>query len=350
MSSSEPSGSGKGAEAPGLSVVMPVHNALPHLDAAVQSILGQSFADFEFVILDDASTDGSRERLRHLAALDPRIRLIEADEKLGPVASSNKVAEAAKAPVVARMDADDISYPDRLGEQLRILHNDPEAGVVASLCDTIDSDGRILRQPEAWRLSRPSPFVPFAHGSMMYRRALFEQVGGYRPECIYWEDQDLMVRMAAVAKVLVIPHPLYQVRLWSRSTRVASEPDYLERAVDRMYRATDRLKHSREYENLLREDGPESGRVDPRVFIALGSVNLWGGGRPRMLRRLLRRGRLSFDMTTLSALVWAAWASASPSTLRRFLKFLLWTRGTAVPPTQRDRPVRWQPFAEEAPR
>jgi glycosyltransferase involved in cell wall biosynthesis len=166
MSSSEPPGSGKGAEAPGLSVVMPVRNALPHLDAAVQSILGQSFADFEFVILDDASTDGSRERLRELAAFDSRIRLIEVDEKLGPVASSNMVAQAAQAPFVGRMDADDISYPNRLGEQLRVLHDNPEAGVVASLCDTIDSGGRILRQPEAWRLSRPSPFVPFAHGSM----------------------------------------------------------------------------------------------------------------------------------------------------------------------------------------
>jgi glycosyltransferase involved in cell wall biosynthesis len=166
MSSSEPPGSGKGAEAPGLSVVMPVHNALPHLDSAVHSILGQSFADFEFVILDDASTDGSRERLRELAALDPRIRLLEADEKLGPVASSNMVADAAKAPFVARMDADDISYPDRLGEQVRVLREDPGVGVVASLCDTIDASGRVLRPPEAWRLSRRSPFVPFAHGSM----------------------------------------------------------------------------------------------------------------------------------------------------------------------------------------
>jgi glycosyltransferase involved in cell wall biosynthesis len=328
---------------------MPVHNALPHLDTAVQSILEQSFTDFEFVILDDASTDSSRERLRELAALDARIRLLEVDEKLGPVASSNMVADAAKAPFVARMDADDISYPERLGEQLRVLCDEPDAGVVASLCDTIDANGRILRQPEAWRLSRPSPFVPFAHGSIMYRRAIFDEVGGYRRECVYWEDQDLMVRMAAVAKVLVIPHPLYQVRLWSRSTRVASEPDCLEHAVDSMYRATDRLRLSREYDDLLQRGGPEPGRVDPRVFIALGSVNLWGGGRPRLLRRLLRRGRLSFDMTTLSALVWTAWASASPSTLRRFLKLLLWTRGTTVPPTERYRPVRWQPFAEEVP-
>src|SRR3954447_9691746 len=97
-------------KAPGVSVVMPVRNALPYLDAAVESILGQTFRDFEFVILDDASTDGSTERLRHWASRDARIRLLEESRNLGPVLSSERVARAARAPVVARMDADDISY------------------------------------------------------------------------------------------------------------------------------------------------------------------------------------------------------------------------------------------------
>jgi glycosyltransferase involved in cell wall biosynthesis len=90
---------------------MPVYNALPHLDQAIESILKQTLSEFEFVILDDASTDGSRERLEHWAELDSRIRLLEGDENLGPVGSSNFVARAARAPFVARMDADDISYP-----------------------------------------------------------------------------------------------------------------------------------------------------------------------------------------------------------------------------------------------
>src|SRR3982750_4446489 len=96
---------------PRVSVVMPVHNALPYLDAAVESILHQTFDDFEFVILDDASTDGSTERLRHWAARDSRIRLLEVDRNLGPARSSERVARAATASIVARMDADDISYP-----------------------------------------------------------------------------------------------------------------------------------------------------------------------------------------------------------------------------------------------
>ena len=109
---------------------MPVHNALPYLDAAVESILGQTFSNFEFVILDDASNDGSVERLRDWASRDERIRLIEESNNLGPAVSSQRVALAANAQIVARMDADDISLPHRLTDQLRVLNEDPEVGVV----------------------------------------------------------------------------------------------------------------------------------------------------------------------------------------------------------------------------
>jgi glycosyltransferase involved in cell wall biosynthesis len=89
-----------------VSVVMPVHNALPHLDAAVSSILDQSFSNIEFVIYDDASTDGSTERLREWALKDSRIRLFEGDPNLGPALSSNCVVEKASSQLIARMDAD----------------------------------------------------------------------------------------------------------------------------------------------------------------------------------------------------------------------------------------------------
>lgn len=325
-----------------LSVVMPVHNALPHLDLAIESILRQTFADFEFVILDDASDDGSWERLRHWQSQDSRIRLMQSDRNLGPVGSSNMVAKAATAPFVARMDADDISYPERMAEQLQALTADDSIGVVASLCDTINAAGRVIRPPEEWRLSRRSPFVPFAHGAMMYRQSIFDEVGGYREECVYWEDQDLVVRMAGVSKVLVIPHPLYQVRLWNRSTRVASDVNHVEAAVDRMYGATDRLRARRGYEDLLQRPADTSARVDPRVFIAMGSVSLWGGGRPRLLGRLLKRGRLGINVATISSLVWSVWATIDPGSLRSFLKFLLWARGRGAA-ERNQTAVQWTP-------
>lgn len=329
------------AETPRVSVVMPVHNAMPYLDVAVDSILGQSFQNFEFVILDDASTDGSTERLREWAGRDPRIRLIEEKHNLGPALSSERVARAATAPIVARMDADDMSHPNRIESGLEVFARHPEAGVVACLCDFVDTRNRRIRGFERWRLVRRSPLVPFAHGAMMYRRDIFEQVGGYRRECEYWEDQDLVTRMGRLAPVLVIPRSLYRVRFSPTSTRAASDATALEDAVDLMYRAADRLGHYQAYDDLL-SSTEESGKVDPRVFISLGSQLLWAGRRPRLFLRLLKRARLAPDFRTLSALVWTAWAALEPRSLRAFLRSLLLVRNLgASAKMQTDHAVRW---------
>jgi glycosyltransferase involved in cell wall biosynthesis len=325
---------------------MPVHNAFPHLDAAVESILAQSFTDFEFVILDDASTDGSTERLRHWAEADSRIRLIEVDRNLGPAGSSNMVATAARAPFVARMDADDLSHPDRLKDELALLRDNPDVAVVASLSDMIDASGKRTRGPATWRLFQRSVFVPFAHGAMMYRREIFDRVGGYRAECEYWEDQDLIVRMAAIAKILVIQRPLYTVRQSTTSTRVVCNQERLEWALDTAYRATDCLTRGENYDQLLARPKSERGKLDPRVFIAVGSVRLWAGDNPRLFRRLLSRARLRVDLRTASAVAWTAWASASPSSLRGFLMGLLRIRNRlAFERTSPDGAVTWQPLA-----
>lgn len=343
MPSRRTSASPNSAAVPALSVVMPVHNALPHLDVAIESILGQTFGEFEFVILDDGSTDGSFSRLQEWAARDARIRLLRVDENLGPVGSSNMVARAARSELVARMDADDVSYPDRLRQQIDVLRNYPEAAAVGSLCDVIDASGRMLRGSDPWRIAHRSPFVPFAHGAMMYRRSLFDRIGGYRDECAFWEDQDLVVRLAAVGDVLVIPQALYQIRAWRRSTRRLSDAEQLEVAIDRMYRTTDRLRHERLYE-VKADDRVADAKVDPRVFVSLGSGSLWAGEKPRLFRRLLRRGRLSFDFHTVSALTWTFWASLSPATLRLFLHLLLVARkGLAATKIHSPEPIVWRP-------
>ena len=333
----------RSATTPVLSVVMPVHNALPHLDEAIESILAQRFTDFEFVILDDASTDGSRERLRRWAVLDRRIRLLEAEANLGPVRSSNKVALEARAPFVARMDADDISFPDRLSEELDLLRRNPDVGVVASLCDTVDADGYKLRGPETWRLLRNSPMVPFAHGVIMYRRELFAGVGGYRSGCEYWEDQDLISRMALASGALVIPRALYAVRQTPTSTRVVSNEERIERSVNRMYRCLDRQMKGQPYDDLLACDAADEGKLDPRVFISVGSPALWAGGRPRLFRRLLERGKLSPDVASAAAIVWTGWASASPSTLRGFMRILLALRNLRASSLAKGSPLPWAP-------
>jgi glycosyltransferase involved in cell wall biosynthesis len=325
-----------------VSVVMPVHNALPYLDAAVESVLGQNFSDFEFVILDDASTDGSTEQLREWAGKDSRIRLIEGKTNLGPALSSQRVAQAARAPVVARQDADDISEPERLNSQLEVLNSNTEVGVVGGLYDIIDAQGRIIRKPDIWRLLHPT-MPPFGNGPLMYRKSVFEQVGGYREECEFWEDKDLIIRMAAVSKVAVVAQSIYRVRQSTASTRIASEQARLERAIDLMYRCIAQLEQCGNYEDLLQNRHLQS-KVDPRVFISLGSILLWSGGRPRVFRRMLRRAKLGIDFRSMVGIVWAAWASLSPSTLRVFLRLLLRIRNAfSYTPVVTDGAVLWPP-------
>jgi GT2 family glycosyltransferase len=326
-----------------VSVVMPVHNALPHLEAAVRSILAQTFAEFEFVILDDGSTDGSSEQLDMWARRDSRVRVIRSEHNLGPAASSNTVVRHARGELIARMDADDISDPDRLRRQLELLGERRDAGLVGTLCDVIEGSGCTIRGPDHWRADRRSWFVPFPHGSIMYRRELFERIGGYREECVFWEDQDFVLRMSAQAKVLTIPAALYQHRHSRISTRLVSEQERVERSVDLMYRAMARLEQGRGYEDLL-SDGPGlgDGKVDPRVFVSLGSLVLWAGGKPRLLRRLMRHGRLSADATSIGALAWAAWASLNPSSLRWFLKLMAKVRNrTSAAATPGEAAVEW---------
>lgn len=301
-----------------ISVVMPVHNALPYLDEAVASILAQSQQDFEFVIQDDGSTDGSAERLAIWAARDRRIRLFHSKRNLGPAASSNAVVSHASGDLIARMDADDISHPDRLRRQIELLDALPDVGLVGSLCDIIDGAGRVIRGPDYWRLRRTSWFAPFPHGSIMYRREHFDGVGGYREPCEYWEDQDFVLRISARTRIVTIPLALYQHRQSRVSTRLASDSGRVERAVDLMYRSMGHLNRGQSYEDLIRTK-PAIGKIDPRVFISLGSLVLWAGGKPRLFRRMLAYADLGFDFSTASALVWTAWASLNPASLRAFM-------------------------------
>ena len=327
-----------------LSVVMPVHNAMPHLDDAVRSILGQTHADFEFLIFDDGSTDGSTERLRYWAQQDKRIRLIESPSNLGPVGSSSKVVEEASGTLIARMDADDVSRPERLERQLEVLRQRPDAGLIACVCDVIGADGELVRAPDIWRLARRSWFAPFAHGSALFRRDLFDAVGGYRPQCAFWEDQDLFVRMllAGRGKVLSLTDPLYRVRYSSVSTRVASDQQRVERAVDLMYRSVDRLNEGRTYDDLLFGGGAPR-KLDPRVFIATGSLSLWANGKPQLVNRLLKDARLAPDFRTLTALVWTSWASVVPGSLRLFMKSLVGARNAIALGRQERSIIEWSP-------
>jgi len=312
--------SADGQSRPRISVVMPVRDLAPYVAASVESILSQTLADFEFVIRDDGSTDGTREILRSFAARDRRIRLFESDTSLGPAGSSNWVVEHARGDLIARMDGDDVSHPDRLRRQAAALDAYPDACLVGSLWEGIDEKGRLVRPRDRWRLAHPSAFSPFPHGSIMVRREAFARAGGYRVAADFWEDLDLYRRLSALGRLLVLPAALYRHRSSVLSTRIASPADKVEASVDRMYR------HVRGDDSARRA----SEKILPQVFLSLGSTRLWAGHSPAVFRRLLRRGALGWNLESLGVLGWAAWGAVSPRSLRFVLKTMVAARDRAA--------------------
>jgi glycosyltransferase involved in cell wall biosynthesis len=324
---------------------MPTRNALPYLDEAVRSILSQSHGDFEFVILDDGSDDGSRERLRYWAATDGRIRLIEGERSLGPVGSSNLVVENARAPIIARMDSDDVSTPDRLERQLELLRRHPEAVLVGSVWEGIDRHGRMVREADCSKVGENGFAAPFAHGSVMFRREAFLRAGGYRLETAYWEDLDLFLRIARQGSVLVSSRPLYLHRFSETSTRLTSALPAVEQAVDLMFRCRAAFERGEDYQALLDPSlaGARSAKLHPYTFLSMGFISLWSGHRPHSLQRLLEHGALRADLVTAKALVWASWAAISPRSLRKVMQMLLRLRNRRAASRCHGGVAEWRP-------
>jgi glycosyltransferase involved in cell wall biosynthesis len=303
---------------PLISVVMPVHNALPFLDESIKSILEQTFSDFEFVIHDDASTDGSVERLREWSRRDSRIRLHESKQRLGLSGSSNAVIAKARAPIVARMDADDVAHPDRLRRQWDIIESRPDVVVIGSLCNGIDASGRVVRPRDRWRLVRRSVYIPFPHGSAMFRRNVFDQVGGYDEAAAGGEDQDLFFRMAGRGRVVTLPDVLYSYRYHTSNATLFNGT----RAVG--------------------QDHSHNGNA-LAAFYMLGAMRLWAGEPPMLLQPMLKKKSLKWNPKTMAILVSAIWGHVSPPTLRVFLRSSIRARDLLASVRVKDgRPYEWR--------
>lgn len=211
---------------PAVSVLLPVHNGLPYLRDAVQSVLDQSYNYFEFLIIDDGSTDGSGELLDHFARNDKRIRLIRRENK-GLVASLNEGLRLARAPLVARMDADDICLPQRLALQVEAFNANMKLSVLGAAVYVFQqSKASIALVPcvvGAQNVAKSmEKFCALAHPSVMYRRDAVLGFGGYREVCRHAEDYDLWLRM--LDKGCMIDNmatPLLKYRLHVNSASVA---------------------------------------------------------------------------------------------------------------------------------
>ncbi len=208
--------------APRLSVLMAVHDARRYLDACLRSIFGQTFADFEFIVVDDGSTDGSRRILEKWARRDARLRLI-ARENRGLTPSLNEALAAARGEYVARMDADDVSLPRRFELQVDYLDRHADCVAVGGEVLMVDPEGwpiglrgHALTHEEIDRRLLAANGGALTHPVATMRADALRKIGGYREQFVVAQDLDLFLRLAEVGRLANLPEVLLR---WRQSPR-----------------------------------------------------------------------------------------------------------------------------------
>lgn len=202
---------------PEISVIMSVHNGRDYVEQSIQSILNQTFTNFEFLILDDGSNDETTSILRKYILEDHRIVLFKNVENIGLTKSLNILLKSAKGRFLARIDADDVSHPNRLEKQRNYLLENPEIALLATNCDIVDKDFNYLythcppSNPTAlnWSLVFRNPF---RHSTMMWNRNSIQGEEYYDTNFVYTQDYDLWQRIGMSSRVAVLPESLASIR------------------------------------------------------------------------------------------------------------------------------------------
>ncbi len=216
-------------QAPRISLLLPVYNSAAYLETALQSLLTQTFTDFEIIAINDASTDASAAILA--ACTDSRLRVLHNSQNLGVAQSLNRGLQESRAPYIARMDADDIAHPDRLRQQVDYLDRHPEVVLLGTAfyvfatgsrrpyaLASLETDDALIRWYCCW-------YNRFAHPSVMFRRSAVMTLPqpGYDPAVRVAQDYDLWTRLLATGQGANLAHPLlsYRVHAVSHSVREA---------------------------------------------------------------------------------------------------------------------------------
>jgi GT2 family glycosyltransferase len=241
---------------PPLNVLMPVHNGERYLRQAVASVLAQTFEAFEFIVVDDASTDGTAEILASFA--DPRLRILRNEENLGVVGSLNRAISASDSRYIARMDADDLCLPTRFARQVAFLDENPDVALLGTNKFLL-SDGHVRAD------NRPIDFDhlllrclfhfsnPVAHPTMMFRRDIVARLGYYlSPELQYAEDFDFSHRVLAIGKIAIMPKRLLIYRQHAANLTRTRRAEMVERTASVLTRA---------YRPLLGDDSEAAAKI-----------------------------------------------------------------------------------------
>lgn len=203
---------------PLVSVVMPAYNCEKFIAAAIESILSQTLKDFEFIIVDDCSTDKTGIIVRSYLKKDKRIKLIRNRKNLQIAKTLNKAVAMARADIIVRMDSDDYSYPQRLEMQYKFLKSHPKVAVVGANMDIMNSKGKIISKREYPSKSEDLKkisfrYSPFAHPSVVFRKKIFDEFGGYDYKMVPCEDIDLWFKIGSKYELANIPKTLLKYRM-----------------------------------------------------------------------------------------------------------------------------------------
>ncbi|MFC1994377.1 glycosyltransferase family 2 protein [Chloroflexota bacterium] len=199
---------------PKISVIMSVYNSEKYLGEAIDHILDQTFPDFDFIIVNDSSTDNSLEIIQ--SYIDERIRIINNKRNMGLTKSLNKAIKQARGEYIARQDADDISLPNRFEEQIRYLEKHPQVALLGTSVHRIDEYGEIFGKIKV--LEKPVVKLfkgnQFNHGSVMFRKKVINELeAGYNELFRYCQDYELWLRIAKYYEIRNLTQVLYKLRL-----------------------------------------------------------------------------------------------------------------------------------------
>lgn len=213
-----------------ISIIMPVYNGERFLREAIKSILSQTYEDFEFIIINDGSTDKTLEIIDEYKDKDGRIIVISRENR-GLVASLNEGIALARGEYIARMDADDICSADRLNEQIAFFEAHPECVLVGSWAETIDENGNVIGSltypPLKTTDIREYALIhnPFIHPSVMFRKDCVLVIGNYHASFKHNEDYELWTRIVYKYPCMNIPKKLIQYRLHSKQITKKNNPE-----------------------------------------------------------------------------------------------------------------------------
>lgn len=207
---------------PKVSMVLAVYNGGAKLRESIESIINQSFTDFEFVIVDDASTDTTAELLQEYAKKDSRIVVVTNTENLGLTKSLNKGIRASRGEYIARMDAGDTSEPSRFEKQVAFLDSHPKHGLVGTWAYVIDEDSKrvgVMKYPTEHTLLKKAliRYNPIVHSSIMMRKSVVEACGLYNESWTYAQDYELYFRIVARSAIANLGEYLVSYRISPQS-------------------------------------------------------------------------------------------------------------------------------------